>query len=143
MSVHYNSLLWFVSAPNDTAQMANPPISKEQREREGAILKAVFLRRKAETRLTQIELCNAIDLNPGLLQRFFTGEKQIPLETLIDLAKELKISPAAIRPDIESLSDRILRATGKGALADLLYALDDSSRAEVIRFIEFTKARKL
>ena len=84
--------------------------SDAQKKAEGARLKKIWLEKIKPTGITQEEFCAAIGLNQGMLQQMFSGKVAIPLDTLLDLSLAIGFDPRDIRPDIESVLNKILLA---------------------------------
>jgi len=84
--------------------------SDSQKKAEGIRLKKIWLEKIKPNGVTQLEFCDAIGLNQGMLQQMFEGKVGIPLDTLLNLSLAIGFDPREIRPDIESVLNKILLA---------------------------------
>jgi len=117
--------------------------SPEQRKREGALLKAEFLRFLAHDGMTQAKLLADLRINPGNPSRWFRGTKQIPAHVLLTLADRMGFDAKAIRPQIEeeiqlwlTTQDPVLSTQ----LQERYEALDERGRELLLRNLEAIEA---
>ena len=87
-----------------------PSLSKEQKQEEGRRLKAAWQRHRDRTGETQEKFCERIGMNQGLLQQYFRGKTAIQIENLMDMAIEMEFDPREIRPSVQQLLAKMLRA---------------------------------
>lgn len=121
--------------------MARPAIPQAQKDEEGRRLKQMYEKLKQERGITQDKLCAAIDLNPGLLHSYFTGKKPIPLDTLLDLAKEMDFDPREIRPNLDEFAGKLLSAMRMAGSDGLIDQLSPAYKRQAIDYIQYLKSR--
>jgi len=83
-----------------------------QRKREGLLLRKQWQLYKARhDGLSQDRFCAENGINQGQLQRWFSGDRQIPEHRLIQLAQIMEFDASLIRPSIQQTAKDISSVT--------------------------------
>jgi len=110
-----------------------------QRKREGLLLRKQWQLYKARhDGLSQDRFCAEYGINQGQLQRWFSGDRQIPEHRLIQLAQIMEFDASLIRPSIQQTAKDISSVTNRTIreFEIRLGRLSLSQQQEALKFLD-------
>lgn len=81
--------------------MANTYITKEHKA-ESARLNKIYLKRKDETGITQVQLAKKLGIKQGSVSLFLRGKMSLNTDMIIRMSKILRFDPSEVRRSIPS-----------------------------------------
>ena len=114
-------------------------------DKEAKIVRAAFITKKQQERLTQEQLANHLGVTQGVIGRWVNGHKRIPDQQLMRLAIILDFDPLDVRPEVKDyvdLANSVLSKEGREDLSTLIRLLSESESKQVRTFLDFLLSQR-